>query len=190
MILKDDFATTAQLSDSKSGAMLLARPSTSNKAYRGRNWRKLGGAALVAALALLLVCSRDALGQASALQIIPQAQGYSRDHNVNMHSKGPSDVLQALLVFQPGGDTGWHTHPGPVVVVVKTGALTEIHSNGCTIVHPAGSVFFESRDVVHRAINQTGDVTEVYATFISPAGSQPLVPAPDPGPVACTQPEE
>ena len=84
-------------------------------------------------------------------------------------------------MFQPGGETGWHTHPGPVVVVVKSGALTEYHSNGCVTVHPAGSVFFESEGEVHRAINQTGEVIEVYATFISPAGSQPLQPAADPG---------
>jgi quercetin dioxygenase-like cupin family protein len=91
-------------------------------------------------------------------------------------------VLQSLLVFQPGGDTGWHIHPGPVVVVVKSGALTEYHSDGSVTVHPAGSVFFEERDEVHRAVNETGTVVEVYATFISPAGTQPLIPAPAPVP--------
>ena len=53
------------------------------------------------------------------------------DHNVILHMKGPTDVLQTDLIFQPGATTGWHIHPGPVVVVVKSGALTEIHSNGC-----------------------------------------------------------
>jgi quercetin dioxygenase-like cupin family protein len=103
------------------------------------------------------------------------------DVEVEMHIKGPSDVLQSLLVFQPGGDTGWHTHPGPVVVVVKSGALTEFENNGCVTVHPTGSVFFESANVVHRAVNQTGSVSEVYATFISPTGMAPLIPANDPG---------
>ena len=31
----------------------------------------------------------------------------------NLRVNGPSDVLQALLVFQPGGETGWHIHPWP-----------------------------------------------------------------------------
>jgi quercetin dioxygenase-like cupin family protein len=109
------------------------------------------------------------------------AQGSSADNNVVLHVKGPSDVLQTELVFQPGGQTGWHTHPGPVVVVIKSGALTEIHSDGCTTVHPAGSVFFEDAGVVHNALNQTGGVTDVFATFMSPAGSPPLIPAGDPG---------
>ena len=67
------------------------------------------------------------------------------------------------------------------MVVIKSGALTEIHKNGCATVHPAGSVFFEEADVVHNAINQTGGLTEVYATFMSPAGAPPLIPAGDPG---------
>jgi hypothetical protein len=132
----------------------------------------LAAGGLVAALAF---------SQVSPLQIIPLAPGSNQDHNVDLHLKGPTDVLQADLIFQPGATTGWHMHPGPVVVVIKSGALTEIHSNGCMTVHPAGSAFFESPYEVHNVVNQTGIVTEVYATFLSPAGSQPLIPAPDPG---------
>ena len=66
------------------------------------------------------------------------------------------------------------------MVVVKTGVLTEYHSDGSVTVHPAGSVFFENKDEVHRAVNETATVVEAYATFISPAGMQPLIPAPAP----------
>jgi hypothetical protein len=69
----------------------------------------------------------------------------------------------------------------PVVVVVKNGALTETHSDCCVTVHPANSVFFETKSEVHNAANQTSDVIEVYATFLSAAGAQPLIPATDPG---------
>jgi quercetin dioxygenase-like cupin family protein len=146
-----------------------------------RTFLRLGGAALVAAVALGIVGSYAALGQVSPLQIMALALGSSDENNVQLHVKGPSDVLQTLLVFQPGAETGWHTHPGPVVVIVKSGALTEIHSNGCVTVHPTGSAFFETKGEVHNAINQTGGVSEVYATFLSPAGAQPLIPASDPG---------
>ena len=145
------------------------------------NSKKRAGAVALGALALGLVSLGIARGQTSGLQIIALAQGFSAENNLNLHVKGPSDVLQSLLVFQPGGDTGWHTHPGPVVVVVKTGALTEYHSNGCVTVHPAGSVFFETQDEVHRAVNQTGGEVQAYVTFISPTGNSPLIPAADPG---------
>lgn len=136
-----------------------------------------------AALVLGLIASGGARAEeVSPLQIIPQAQGFAPGRNDNiLRMNGATDVLQALLVFQPSAETGWHIHPGPVVVVVKSGAITETHANGCITVHPAGSVFFEKADEVHNAANQTGGVAEVFATFLSPAGSQPLIPVPDPG---------
>jgi quercetin dioxygenase-like cupin family protein len=88
-------------------------------------------------------------------------------------------------VVQPGGDTGWHSHPGPVIVVVKTGAVTQFHSNGCVSVHAAGSVFFESEGEVHRVVNESSVPSESYATFILPHGSPPLQPAADPGSAVC-----
>ena len=168
---KNDPAAAERSVAAESNNLQFAVPAAVNR--RGRlGVRALAAAGLVAALAF---------SQVSPLQIIPLAQGYSPDHNVILHLKGATDVLQTDLIFQPGGTTGWHIHPGPVVVVVKSGALTEIHSNGCMTVHPAGSGFFEDANEVHNVVNQTGIVTEVYATFLSPAGTQPLIPAPDPG---------
>lgn len=149
------------------------------------SWRRsalrLGLAASAAALVVGLIASGSARGQVSPLQIIALAQGFSQTKTPNMQVHGPNDVLQSLLVFQPGAETGWHIHPGPVVVVVKSGAITETHRNGCITVHPVGSVFFETAGEVHNATNHTGSVAEVYATFISPAGSQPLIPVANPG---------
>jgi quercetin dioxygenase-like cupin family protein len=159
---------------------------TKNEHFRGRNLLRFGAAASAAALVVGLIGSGSARGQVSPLQIIALAQGSSAKRTPNMRVNGPNDVLQSLLVFQPGAETGWHIHPGPVVVVVKSGALTETHANGCITVHPTGSVFFETANEVHNATNQTGGVTEVYATFVSPAGSQPLIPASNPGRV-CRQ---
>jgi len=39
---------------------------------------------------------------------------------------------------------------------------------------------FEDAGVVHNAVDQTSGVTEVYTTFISPTGTQPVIPVPDP----------
>jgi quercetin dioxygenase-like cupin family protein len=171
MTTKNDPAATERSVAAEHNSIQFAAPAAVDR--RGRlGLRALAATAMVAALAF---------GQVSPLQIIPLAQGYSPDHEVELHIKGPTDVLQTDLIFQPGGTTGWHIHPGPVVVVVKSGALTEIHSNGCITVHPAGSAFFEAANDVHNVVNQAGMVTDVYATFLSPAGSNPLIPVPDPG---------
>lgn len=111
-----------------------------------------GGVGCTAALALILIgVATTVHAQPQAVQIIPLAQGFSPAHKIELHAKGPNDVPQSQLVFQPGSDTGWHTQPGPVVAVVKSGALTELKCDGSAVVHPASSVFFESRGEVHRA---------------------------------------
>src|SRR4051794_22951979 len=91
----------------------------------------------------VLAYLRIAPAQPGALQIIPLAQGSSPDRHLNLRSKGPSDVLQAKLTLQPLGEIGWHTHPGPVIIVATAGALTEYHGNGCISLHQAGSVIVE-----------------------------------------------
>jgi quercetin dioxygenase-like cupin family protein len=139
---------------------LFKRLTATNEYSRRRGLLRLGGAASVAALALGLIGSGGVRGQVTPLQIIALAQGSSIGRNVNLQVNGANDVLQTELVFQPGAETGWHYHPGPVVVVIKSGALTEIHSDGCVTVHPAGSVFFEKKDEIHNAINQTPGVAE------------------------------
>jgi quercetin dioxygenase-like cupin family protein len=158
---------------------------TTAKEFRRRRLWRLGGAASAAALALGLIGSYAARAQLSGLQINALALGTDYDNNtVNLHVPLPANALQSLLVFAPGGETGWHYHPGPVVVVVKTGALTETHSDGCVTLHPAGSVFFETAGEIHNAANLTGVETDVYATFLFPVGTQPLIPTTNPNPGA------
>ena len=171
MITKNDAVTPGQSVSAEDEKLHFDVPAVGNQRFRTVLWR-IGAAALVAVVAF---------SQASPLQIIPLAQGLNPEHNVILHMKGATDVLQADLIFQPGASAGWHIHPGPVVVVIKSGKLTEIHSNGCMTVHDAGSAFFENPGEVHNVINQTNVVTEVYATFLSPTGSQPLIPVSDPG---------
>jgi len=48
----------------------------------------------------------------------------SPTHQVRISAKGVSDVYVTTNVVEPGGTSGWHTHPGPRVVVVKSGTAT------------------------------------------------------------------
>lgn len=42
-----------------------------------------------------------------------------------------SDVYLQSNVWEPGGSTGWHTHPGLSVIIITAGAVTEYESH-CT----------------------------------------------------------
>ena len=156
---------------------------TTNEHFRPGSGFRLRATMSAAALVLGLIGAGSARAQVSPLQITALAQGFTPERTGNLHVNGATDVLQAQLTFQPGAETGWHIHPGPVVVVVKSGALTETHANGCITVHPAGSVFFEMAGEVHNATNLSGGVAEVIATFLSPEGAQPLIPVQNPGKV-------
>jgi len=160
----------------------VARSQNGPRFRRRRNG--ISAVALAAVLGGSLAYLRSSLAQVPALTFELLAGG-SIHERVRINEKGPSDILQTKIVVQPGGDTGWHTHPGPVVVVVKSGAVTEFHSNGCVSVHAAGSVFLESAGEVHKVINEGSVPSESYATFILPPGSQPLQPAGDPGNAVC-----
>lgn len=97
-----------------------------------------------------------------------------------------ADTVVQQIVLGPGGHTGWHTHPGPVVVVVQQGKLTVYQGKDRTCTgrtYEAGQAFVDpGQGNVHIAQNQ-GDVnTEVWATYFDvPPGGSPRIDAADPG---------
>jgi hypothetical protein len=46
-------------------------------------------------------------------------------------TKGRSDLYVQRNVWEPGGSTGWHTHPGHSLIIVTSGTLTE-YDDDCT----------------------------------------------------------
>ena len=90
----------------------------------------------------------------------------------------------------PRGYFGWHTHAGPVWVVVKQGELTlyDPEDPECARVYPAGTAFVDQGGGhVHNARNESGADTILEATFLLPEGAAPLTSVPNPG-GACQMP--
>jgi quercetin dioxygenase-like cupin family protein len=84
--------------------------------------------------------------------------------------------------------TGWHTHPGPVVVAVVSGSLTyeDAHANRCRrVTYEAGEGFTDPGfGHVHRAIAGP-EGAHFYPVYILPKGSATHVIALPP-PEECT----
>ncbi|GAC1410248.1 MAG: cupin domain-containing protein [Gemmatimonadaceae bacterium] len=114
---------------------------------------------------------------------------------INMVSRKPADVEVVQLTIAPSGITGWHSHPGPVFVVVTAGALTvyeagqagqagqadEADENPCTpTVYPAGTGFVETGGRVHVARNDGNVPAKLFATSIAPVGVDTFIDAPQP----------
>ena len=150
------------------------------------------GAALTAAVAAALVFS--SLGGAAAGATAgptPAASGPSITPlaaalvpgPIDIDRKGRSNVVTVRIDFKAGDSTGWHSHPGPVLVQVVSGAVTLRHAaNGhChSDVVRAGHGFFETPGAIHVADNRGPDPAVLYATFVLKPGAPPEVNAPVP----------
>jgi quercetin dioxygenase-like cupin family protein len=89
-----------------------------------------------------------------------------------------ADVAVATVTFAPGGSSGWHHHPGVVVVVVRSGTVTFYDKNCHPEVHNAGDAFIESANSPGLATNHGAEDAVVEATFIVPASTPPAPPTP------------
>ena len=96
-----------------------------------------------------------------------------------------SNVVSVRIDFRAGDTTGWHSHPGPVLVQVVSGAVTlrhAAHGRCLSQVIRAGHGFFEAPGAVHVAENPRPAPAVLYATFVLPPGAGPEVSAPIPAP--------
>ena len=47
---------------------------------------------------------------------------------INFHTKGDLRVANQVFTIKPGGFVGWHSHPGPVLVIVKSGTFRSVQT--------------------------------------------------------------
>ena len=96
----------------------------------------------------------------------------------------PLDVAVQTIVFQPGQQSGWHMHPGPVFIVVTLGQITFYESDdpSCTpIVRTAGQGYVDVGDHAHMARNETQLEARTVVTYLAPPGATLRIDAPAPG---------
>ena len=103
-----------------------------------------------------------------------------------IHVTDAQDTVMQQIVIAPGGTTGWHSHPGPAVALVKSGELTVYSSEDATCTghtFVAGQGFVDSgQGHVHNARNLGNTPTEVWVTYFDvPPDESVRIDAPDPG---------
>jgi quercetin dioxygenase-like cupin family protein len=99
-------------------------------------------------------------------------------------TKGSSDLEVLQNTIAPGGNFGWHSHPGPSLVIVKSGTATLYFGAdpNCTPhVFTAGSGFVDPGGDVHIVRNEGSvDLVAVVSSLI-PAGATRRIDEPNPG---------
>lgn len=87
---------------------------------------------------------------------------------------GRTDVTFRTITVDPGGSTGWHTHRGQLIAVVKSGTLTRTLDDCSVEVTPAGTSFIEPSGAGHRHIgrNLGTEPVVLWVTYLLPEGSE------------------
>ena len=101
-----------------------------------------------------------------------------------IRTKNSSDLHVLQNTIAPGVTFGWHRHPGPSLVIVKSGTATFYLAAdpACTPhVVPAGSGFVDQGQDVHVVRNEGSvDLVTVVVSLV-PAGFERRIDAPSPG---------
>ena len=106
---------------------------------------------------------------------------------VKTRGNQPYDVVVQRIIIQPGGQTGWHTHPGNALAVIAAGTLT-IYDGDDPSCSPqrydAGDTYVDpGHGHVHIGRNEGSVPVEILVTYVDiGAGGGPVrIDAPDPG---------
>ena len=110
------------------------------------------------------------------------------DHNVwvsMQKTKGASDLYVQDNVWQPGADTGWHTHLGHSLIIVKAGTVTAYEGDDpdCKpTVYTVGMGFVDPGGGHVHILRNEGDVpAETIAVQLIPSKQPRRIDADDPG---------
>ena len=144
--------------------------------------------------------SRFTVGQGSTPTFIGQATYRELDKvkrisdkwHVELKAKGGLEVVVRSFAYSPGSYTGWHKHPGPVLIQVVEGTVTFFEADDpCTpIVVRAGEGYLDSGEHGHIGRNLSGAPAKDVTIYLAPPGTQVSqlridMPAP-PGAAACS----
>lgn len=103
-------------------------------------------------------------------------------NEVEIKTKGVSDLWVVHNTISPGGHTGWHSHPGPSIISVVSGTATEYHGDAPStpVVHPAGTSFVDDGEHSHILRNEGAvDLVTVAVQFL-PRGATRRIDRPAP----------
>jgi quercetin dioxygenase-like cupin family protein len=109
-------------------------------------------------------------------------KGETDSYEIEMKVRGLSDAYVAHRKIAPGGHSGWHSHPGPVFVLVKSGTVTRYFPDPTRPpeVYPAGTGFVEELGEADLVANDGETDVEFIAVFLVPLGAPPRTEEPAP----------
>ena len=129
-----------------------------------------------------------ALGRFGGIEIFNQMVPRDGSGNIWLawqKTIGSSDIYVQSNVWDPGGDTGWHSHPGASLIIVTSGAITVYEGNDSTCkptVYTQGMGLVDAGgDHVHIIRNEGSVPATAMAVQLLPAGAARRIDVDNPG---------
>jgi hypothetical protein len=86
------------------------------------------------------------------------------------HASRPMDVFVRQHDYKPGGFTGWHTHPGPIFLQVKTGELVVYdYANPCEGIKLTPGKGYVDTGRGHMVVNESAAPATDVSVIMAPA---------------------
>jgi quercetin dioxygenase-like cupin family protein len=160
------------------------------------NLKKLLGALVLTPVVIIALAATALATPSSGLSSSTISLGrFTRFHletesghhdQIELKTRGNTDVYVVSNTFAPGGTSGWHTHPGPSLITVKSGTITAYEGDDPACrphVYTAGQGFVDPGDRHVHLLRNEGTVDAVtVAVQILPAGAPRRIDvAPAPG---------
>jgi hypothetical protein len=110
----------------------------------------VGFAGVVTAVTVAVTVAPSWATPPSGLTNVPLARGTDTSHGTIPLRFG-TDVAMAQITVDPGGSSGWHSHPGGAIIIVKEGAHRLL-----TVRPPVSDHHVQHGAGVHRATWRSG----------------------------------
>ena len=103
--------------------------------------------------------------------------------DVKLMTKDTSDIYVTRNSIAVGGQSGWHSHPGPSLITVTVGTIRVYESTDPTCSptsYHAGQGFVDYGDHAHLIRNESGAAAETVAVQFLEAGATRRIDEPKP----------
>src|SRR5437773_2263538 len=128
----------------------------------------VGLASVVTAVTVAVTVAPSWATPPSGLTNTPLARGTDTSYGTIPLQAG-TDVAMAQITVDPAGSSGWHSHPGGAIIVVKQGSLTVHQSIGSqcqTTTYSAGQAFIARPGEVGDIVNAGTVPYVLFVTFL------------------------
>ena len=119
------------------------------------------------------------LAQGRTLRSLKDYIKVGNDWAVSLEDKGQSEFYFQDLVIKPGGRTGWHSHPGLLLITLKDGSVDFYDKDCSKHTYTAGQSFTEGAEA-HNVVNSGSGNARLLVAYIVRSGEPRRIENPQP----------